>query len=188
MEIKKNKKKNILIGVCAGIASYKTCELVRLLVKNDFTVKIMMTEPATKFVSPLVFGELSKNPVYLDMFEPKRIDAVEHIALAEWASLCVIVPATANTISKIACGIADNLVTTVICALPKDTKVLIVPAMNENMWKNEIIQENILKLKKLQKYVFLEPTKGELLCGAYGDGRLPQPEDIYKKILKLIHK
>ncbi|MEM7816983.1 MAG: flavoprotein, partial [Candidatus Aenigmatarchaeota archaeon] len=112
----------------------------------------------------------------------------EHIALADWAELVVIAPATANTISKIASGISDNLLTTVICSLSKETPVLIVPAMNENMWKNRIIQENVLKLKKLKKYIILEPEKGELACGKIAEGRLPNPTKIYEKISSIINK
>lgn len=175
-------KKNILVGVCGGIASYKTCELVRLLIKNGFTVKVIMTAPATKFVTPLVFQTLSQNPVYTDMFSLIKEESPKHIDLALWASLCVIAPLSANTLSKIAAGICDNFLTTVICALPQNTKVLMAPAMNEHMWKNPIIKENVAKLRSLKKYVILEPAKGELACGAYGEGRMSEPEDIYAKI------
>ncbi|MCM8787925.1 MAG: hypothetical protein NC935_07755 [Candidatus Omnitrophica bacterium] len=181
-------KKNILIGICGGIASYKICELVRLLIKDDFKVKVMMTESATKFITPLVFQTLSGNPVYLDMFCSIKKENIEHINLSDWAQICVIAPATANTISKIACGISDNLLTTVVCALSENIPVLIAPAMNENMWKNPIIKANIAKLKKLKKYIILDPVKGRLACGKYGDGRLAEPIDIYKKIRELSFK
>ena len=180
------KNKNILLGVCGGIASYKTCELVRLLVKNGYSVKVMMTEAATKFVSPLVFQELSQNPVYLDMFALAKEDNVQHIALSQWAGLCVIAPLSANTLSKLACGICDNLLTTVVCALAKETKVLLTPAMNENMWKNTLLQENVKKLNKAKKYLIMPPQKGELACGVYGEGRMPEPKDIYKKITSIL--
>ena len=176
------KKKNILVGVCGGISAYKTCELVRLLMKNGFTVKVMMTEAAAKFVTPLTFQTLSKNPVYMDMFQVLKDESTQHIALSQWADFCVIAPLSANTLSKIAGGISDNLLTTVVCALSAKTKLVLAPAMNENMWKNPIIQENAEKLKKLKKYVFMSPQKGELACGIYGEGRMPEPKDIYKKI------
>ena len=176
------KNKNILVGVCGGISAYKTCELVRLLVKNDFTVKVIMTEAAAKFVTSLTFQTLSKNPVYMDMFQVLKEENTQHIALSQWANLCVIAPLSANTLSKIAGGISDNLLTTVVCALGAKTKLVLAPAMNENMWKNPIIQENVEKLKKLKKYVFMSPQKGELACGIYGEGRMPEPKDIYKKI------
>jgi phosphopantothenoylcysteine decarboxylase/phosphopantothenate--cysteine ligase len=174
--------KNILIGVCGGISSYKTCQLVRLLKKNNFSVKVVMTQMATKFVTPLVFQALSNNPVYLDMATLRGEEDIKHISLADWANLCVIAPLSANTLSKIAGGICDNLLTTVICALPKQTKVILVPAMNENMWRNPIIMENVRKLKKYNKYVFLQPARGELACQRYGEGRMPEPKDIFKKI------
>lgn len=179
-------KKNILLGVCGGIASYKTCELVRLLVKNGFFVKVIMTEAATKFVSPLVFQNLSGNPVYVDMFTLIKEENIQHISLARWANLCVIVPLSANTLSKIANGICDNLLTTVICALPLNTKVILAPAMNEQMWKNPIIQQQAKKLKQLKKYKLLLPQKGELACGDYGEGRMLQPQAIYKTLRFLV--
>lgn len=175
-------KKNILLGVCAGIASYKTCELVRLLVKDGFSVKVIMTESATKFVTPLVFQTLSSNMVYLDMFAPVKEENIKHIELTEWADICVVAPLTANTLSKIANGICDNLLTTVICAMPQAKKVIFAPAMNTNMWKNPIIQENADKLRKLRKYIFLNPSSGLLACGDYGEGRMPEPEEIYGRI------
>lgn len=178
-------KKNILLGVCAGISSYKTCQLVRLLVKDGFTVKVIMTISATKFVTPLVFENLSGNKVYVEMFEPITKEKIEHIDLANWSSICVIAPVTANTLSKISLGICDNLLTTVICALPETTKVLFSPAMNENMWNNFIIKENISKLQKRENYIIIPPGQGELACGAYGQGRMAEPEDIFKKIKTL---
>ena len=187
--MKKGKKgKNILVGICGGIASYKSCELVRLLIKDGHSVKVMMTDAATKFVSGLVFQELSKNSVYLDMFNLIKEENIKHISLAQWADLCVVAPASANTLSKIASGICDNLLTTVICALPLHTKVLFVPAMNECMWQNPIIVQNVKKLEKIKNYLIMSPKKGELACGAYGQGRMPQVTDIYRKIKSLLSK
>ncbi len=196
------KNKNILIGITGGIASYKSCELIRLFAKARYSVKVMMTEAATKFVSPLVFQELSQNPVYLDMFSLIKEEKIQHISLSQWAALCVIAPASANTLSKIAYGICDNLLTTVVSALDKDTKVLLAPAMNENMWKNPIIAENVRKLSaigeisppasrakqagKTGKYLIIPPQKGELACGVYGEGRMPEVKDIYSKAISLL--
>jgi len=184
--------KNILVGVSGGIASYKICELVRLLIKGKYSVKVMMTEAAVKFVTPLTFQSLSNNPVYIDMFEFPREENIQHISLSQWAHLCVIAPLSANTLSKIAAGICDNLLTTVVAALDKDTKVLLVPAMNENMWRNPLIQENVKKLsaiggsasggRGIKKYLIMPPPKGELACGVYGEGRMPEAKDIYKLI------
>lgn len=174
------KKQNVLIGVCAGIAAYKTCELARMLVKSGYSVKVMMTDSAVRFIAPLTFQTLCSNQVYTEMFSLLNEDNVQHISLAQWADVCLIAPATANTISKIAYGFCDNLLTTVVCALPKNTPVIFAPAMNSEMWNNPIIQENIKKLKSFKKYQIIEPGKGELACGAYGDGRMAEPEDIFK--------
>ncbi len=180
-------RKNVVVGVCGGISSYKTAELVRLLVKTGFSVKVIMTEAAVKFVTPLVFQTLSKNHVYIDMFNLYG-ENTQHIALADWADLCILAPLSANTLSKMAYGICDNLLTTVICALPKSIKVLSAPAMNENMWNNPIVKENIGKLKSKKKYLFLAPIKGELACGAYGEGRMAEAKDIFKHIESLFKK
>ncbi len=176
------KKKKIIVGVCGGIAAYKTCELVRLLVKEGFLVKVVMTDAATKFITPLTFQALSQNRVYLDMFQLIKEESIEHISLAQWADICVIAPLSANTLSKISQGICDNLLTTVVCALPQKTKVIMAAAMNEHMWKNPIVQDNVAKLKKLKKYLILNPAKGQLACGSYGEGRMPEVKEIYKKI------
>ena len=185
---KKRKKTNILIGVCAGIASYKTCELIRLLVKNAYQVKVMMTESATKFIAPLVFQELSRNPVYIDMFSLIKDENIKHISLAQWADICVLAPLTANTLSKVSRGICDNLLTTVVCALPEETPVILAPAMNECMWNNPLIQENTRTLQKFKKYNILSPRKGQLACGTYGEGRMPAVGDIYTAIKSSLRK
>jgi len=176
---KSMKKGNILIGVCGGISSYKTCELVRLFVKRGFSVKVVMSEAATKFVTPLVFQNLSRNPVYADMFQILNREDTQHISLAQWADCCLVAPLSANSLSKIASGICDNLLTTVICALPQKVEIVLAPAMNEHMWKNPIIQKNVKKLKDLKRYSILNPRRGELACGVFGEGRMPEAADIF---------
>ncbi|MFH1768286.1 MAG: flavoprotein [Candidatus Omnitrophota bacterium] len=180
-------KRNILIGICGGIASYKTVEAIRQLIKYNCAVKVVMTEAATKFVTPLVFKTVSNNPVYIDMFHAQAI-GIEHIALSEWVDLSLVAPLSANTLSKIACGICDNLLTTIICALSKKTKVIFVPSMNERMWENPIIQENLNKLKKQSNYHFLYPQVGELACGESGRGRMVEADKIVKYIKSLLKK
>lgn len=174
------KDKNIVLGVSGGIAVYKSVDLVSRLKKQGANVDVIMTEAATKFVTPLTFQTLSLNPVYIDMFgEPKNYD-VEHISLAERADLFVIAPATANIIGKIATGIADNLLTTTVMATK--SKVIFAPAMNTNMYLNPIVQKNISYLKELG-YEFIDPGTGMLACQTYGPGRMAEPVDILQYIL-----
>ena len=174
------KDKNIVLGVTGGIAVYKAVDLVSKLKKQNANIDVIMTEGATKFVTPLTFQTLSLNPVYVDMFgEPKNYN-VEHISLAERADLFVIAPATANTIGKIANGIADNLLTTTVMATK--AKVILAPAMNTNMYLNPIVQKNMSYLKELG-YEFIEPGTGMLACGAYGPGRMAEPIDILEYIV-----
>jgi len=135
----------------------------------------------------LTFQTLSNNPVYLDLFDVIDKTKVEHIDLADWCDVFMLAPATANTISKIALGIADNLLTTVIMALPQKTPVIIASAMNVHMWENEIVQKNIQTLKNFKnKYIFIEPQKGMLACGYEGKGKLAKTEDIIKTIKKVV--
>lgn len=174
------KDKNIVLGVTGGIAVYKAVDLVSRLKKQGAKVSVIMTEAATKFVSPLTFQTLSLSPVYVDMFgEPKNYD-VEHISLAERADLFVIAPATANTIGKIAYGIADNLLTTTVMATK--AQVVFAPAMNTNMYLNPITQKNISFLKE-EGYEFIEPGVGRLACEVYGPGRMEEPENILQYII-----
>ena len=174
------KDKNIIVGVSGGIAAYKAVDLVSRLKKQRANVEVIMTEHATKFVSPLSFQTLALNPVYLDMFkEPRNFD-VEHISLAEKADLFIIAPATANIIGKISNGIADDLLTTTIMATK--AKVVFSPAMNTNMYLNPIVERNMANLKELG-YEFIKPGTGMLACQTYGPGRMAEPSDIVEYII-----
>lgn len=141
------KGKNIIIGITGGIAAYKICDLIRLLVKDDFNVEVIMTESACQFITPLTIQTLTGNPVYTELFNLIRESKIGHISLAEKADCMVIAPATANTIGKIASGVADNLLTTTVLATK--APVLIVPSMNKNMWDNPILQENLKKIVRV---------------------------------------
>ncbi len=175
------KQKKILIGICGGIAVYKIASLVNYFVKYGCEVRVIMTSSATQFVTPLTFQALTRNAVYLDTFDTINEKEIEHISLAKWADVFVVAPATANTISKIACGIADNLLTTVLMASPQKTKVIFAPAMNIEMWKNPILQKKVDFLKNIsKKYIFIEPRSGVLACGDEGIGKLADPEEIAK--------
>jgi len=167
--------KNIVLGISGGIAAYKSCDLTRMLVKNGANVHVVLTEAAKKFVTPLTLQTLSGNPVYQDMFSLIEEKDIGHISLAEQADLILVAPATANIIAKVANGICDDLLTTVICA--SNAPVLFAPSMNTNMWENLITQKNIRALKEFN-YKFIEPESGELACGTEGKGRLPELERI----------
>jgi len=169
------KGKHIIVGVSGGIAAYKAVELVSRLRKAGAEVKVVMTKNATKFVAPLTFGEISKHPVAIDMFENVTNWDVEHIAMATWADAYIIAPATANIIGKVANGIADDMLSTQIMATK--APVYFCPAMNTNMYENPITQRNIETLKAFGYHV-LDAASGELACGTTGAGRLPEPEDI----------
>ncbi len=189
-------ERNILLGVTASIAIYKSCELIRKLKECGFMVSVVMTKEAEELIKPIVFQSLSGRRVYRGGIfdEPdtcklennglpsdRQSQEIEHIALAEKADLILVAPATANFIAKIACGICDDLLTCTICA--SKTKVLIAPAMNENMYQNKITQSNIAKLKSCG-YKFIAPHKGILACGKVGVGCLAPLEDIIKEVKK----
>ncbi len=179
----KVKKKRIIIGVTGCIAAYKVCELVSRLRQAGAEIRVIMTKEAREFVGPLSFRVLSGAPVFAEMFEVPREFNPAHIGLADWANLVAIVPSTANVIGKVASGIADDLLTCVVMATK--APVLLAPAMNANMYKNRIVQENIEKLKKLG-YDFVGPGEGYLACGYEGIGRLATTEEIIKSIERLI--
>lgn len=179
------KNKKVLIGITGGIAAYKICDLINILRKEGVNVKVIMTESAEKFITPLTIQTLTSNPVYTELFINASETEVEHIALAEWADLIVVAPASANTIGKVANGISDNLLTTVIMAISEKTPIIIAPAMNTNMWNNKIVKENIRKLKNISKqYIFINPKIGRLACGDYGEGPLAEIESIISIIKK----
>lgn len=167
--------KTILVGITGGIAAYKICELIRRFKKNGANVKVVCTPNALNFVTKLTLQNLSQNEVYVEEFEVKKWKP-EHISLADEADIMVIAPATANTVSKIACGIADNLLTSIACAFRK--KMIIAPAMNCNMWNNPGVKENI-RVLKARGIEILEPESGFLACGYLGKGRLCGVDKIY---------
>ena len=179
------KQRVIVLGVTGGIACYKAVELVRLLVKAGHKVQVIMTRGAMEFVKPLTFQTLSENPVATETFNLTQESEIGHINLADSADLFVVAPATANVIGKIAGGIADDLLTTVIMAT--QAPVLIAPAMNIHMYDNPILQENLRKLRRIGHHV-LEPAAGYLACGYEGKGRLPDPEKIAEEIARLLKK
>ncbi|MCM8800763.1 MAG: bifunctional phosphopantothenoylcysteine decarboxylase/phosphopantothenate--cysteine ligase CoaBC [Candidatus Omnitrophica bacterium] len=179
----KNKKKEIILGVTASIAIYKACQLIRQLKEEGFSVTVVMSKEAGKFIRPLVFQSLSGNKVYQGLFAPVQTWEIEHVALADKANLVLVAPATANIIGKLASGIYDDLLTCIISATR--APVLICPAMNENMYKNKVVQDNIKRLK-LYGYRFVEPKIGRLACGRKGWGRLAEPDEIIKEVKRIL--
>lgn len=173
----------IVLGVTGGIAAYKAVELCRLFVKNGADVRVVMTEAAKQFVTPLTFQTVSGNRVYDDLFAATGNYSVDHIGLAQHAGLFVIAPASANCIGKIASGIADDLLTTTVMAAC--CPVLLAPAMNTRMYENPITQQNMEKLQSLG-YRFVHPAEGELACGDSGRGRLAPAEDIFRAVQALL--
>ncbi len=171
--------KNILIGVCGGIAAYKSANIISKLKKKGYNVKVIMTENATKIITPLTLETLSRNKVVVDMWDINRGYEVEHISLAEWADLVLIAPATYNMVGKIANGIADDMLSTVISACTKPKYIAL--AMNVNMYENPILKENIKKLEKYG-YNFIEADEGFLACNANAKGRLKNEDEIVKII------
>ncbi|MBP1710572.1 MAG: phosphopantothenoylcysteine decarboxylase / phosphopantothenate--cysteine ligase [Deltaproteobacteria bacterium] len=175
--------KKIVLGITGGIAAYKAAELTRALIRAGAQVRVIMTESAMEFITPLTMQTLSQGPVYTDMFAPTDQYDMAHIALADFADAFVIAPATGNVIGKIASGIADDLLTTTVMAQNKPT--LICPAMNDKMLANPIVQENILKLKKFG-YMVMDSGVGELACKTSGSGRLPDIPEIMQAVESLL--
>lgn len=175
------KNKHVLLGVTGGIAAYKAPAIVSRLKKLGMKVKVVMTEAATKFVTPLTFQTMSNEVVHVDMFDQLNNMDVEHIALAKWADVMVIAPATANTMAKLAYGIADNMLTTV--ALATTVPILIAPAMNTQMLRADATQEALKVLKNRKQYEILPTAEGLLACQDVGEGKMLEPEDIVDYIL-----
>ncbi len=175
--------KEILLGVTGGIAAYKSVLLLRELTKYGANVNVIMTKSATEFVGPLTFQTLSGNPVTTDIFTLFASSEIGHVALASRADLLVIAPATANIIGKIANGIADDFLSTMVMATR--VPVLFAPAMNTNMWASQVVQKNITNLKEMN-YHFMDPAEGELACGVIGRGKLADIDAIMDEIKALL--
>lgn len=175
--------KHIVLGVTGGIAAYKSCEIVSMLRKRKAEVRVIMTKNATQFVQPLTFETLSNAPVVTDTFVRDGTWEVEHIALAKWADLFLIAPATANIIAKMACGIADDMLSTTVLATK--APVLLAPAMNTGMWTADATQRNIRTLKE-RAVQLIGPDSGFLACGDSGAGRMSEPAAIVDAVTELL--
>lgn len=179
------KGKTIVLGVCGGIAAYKACELTRRLVEREVEVHVVLTKSAQEFVTALTFQTLSSHPVHTDLFNLTQEQEIGHISLADRADAVVIAPATADVIAKIAHGLCNDLLTTLVCATR--APILLAPSMNVNMWNNKITQENLEKLRK-HGCLVIEPEAGYLACGYNGKGRLPDPEALIDSLEKILSK
>lgn len=178
-QFSKLRNKEIIVGITGGIAAYKTAELIRLLTRRGANVHVVMTKNAMQFVTPLTFQTLSGNPVIHEMFELFRGSKIGHIALSDIADLLIIAPATANIIGKIANGIADDFLTTMVMATT--VPVFFVPSMNTKMWSSKMVQANMVRLREAG-YEVMEPASGDLACGTEGKGRLPSIEEIVERV------
>ena len=171
--------KKILLIICGGIAAYKSLEIIRILKKNGVSIKTILTKSGAEFVTPLSITSLSQSKVYQDLFSLENETEMDHISLSRWADLILIVPATANIISKLANGNTDDLASTVVLASNK--KIFIAPAMNVRMWNHQSTKENINKLKAYN-YKLIGPETGEMACGEYGEGKMSEPVIIINEL------
>ena len=181
--MKKNKK--ILIVIGGGISAYKALDLIRLLKKNSFEIKTVLTKSGSKFVTPLSITALSGGKVYEDLFDKDNEAEIDHISLSRWADLIIVLPTTANLISKLSIGKAEDLATTILLASNKD--IILVPAMNVRMWSHKATQNNCKTLVGYG-YNFLGPKSGSMACGEYGPGKMVSPKKIFDEIKNYFHK
>jgi phosphopantothenoylcysteine decarboxylase/phosphopantothenate--cysteine ligase len=172
-------QKKILVIICGGISAYKSLELIRLLKKQDVEVKTILTKSAKEFVTPLSVASLSQGKVYDDLFNAENEAEMNHISLSRWADVILVVPATANTISKLSAGSSVDLASTVILASDKD--IFLTPAMNVRMWEHPSTKQNLNKLKSYG-YKIIGPEIGDMACGEFGEGKMTEPKDILQTI------
>ena len=179
------KNKKILIVIGGGISAYKALDLIRLLKKNNVNIKTILTKSGKEFVTPLSITTLTKNKTFEDIFDKNSEAEIDHISLSRWADLIIVLPTTANFMTKLSIGKAEDLASTVLLASNKD--ILLVPAMNVRMWLHKATQRN---LKTLQDYgyYFIGPEKGEMACGEYGEGKMSSPRQIYSYLKNYFHQ
>lgn len=183
------KDKNIVLGICGSIAAYKSPLILREFIKSGSNVNCVMTKAAKEFVTPNTLSNLSKNPTIEDLYDKQLTDdGAWHVKLAHKCDLLLIAPCSAATIGKLANGICDNALSTLVMSLPKDTPIGICPAMDYTMWENPALQRNLVLLREEFGYNILEPETGELSSGLFGKGRLPEIEKIYNFANKLLKK
>lgn len=183
----------LLLGVTGGIAAYKAADLASKAIKEGFVVRVVMTESATRFVSAMTFEALTGEPVTTTAWgtsapvpgDPGGTSTIDHIRLAKWAELAVIAPLTANTLGKLACGLADDALTTTWTALPARVPSVLFPAMNTEMWLNPVVQRNLRWLEETGRHRIVQPIEKRLACGDVGVGGLPEVPDILEILRKI---
>lgn len=175
--------REVVVAVCGGIAAYKVCHVVSRLVQRGAGVTVAMTAAATKFVGPLTFEALSGRRVLLSLWEAPEPNDSQHIRLTDRADAILVAPATANVIAKLAAGLADDVVTTLVLAA--DSPVVLAPSMNERMWNHPATQANLARLRQFGTHI-IDPATGWLACRTTGQGRLPEPEEIVETVVKLM--
>ena len=173
------KNKKILLVIGGGISAYKALDLIRLLKKNSLNIKTILTKSGKEFVTPLSITTLTRNKTFEDIFDKNSEAEIDHIALSRWADLIIVLPTTANFMTKLSIGKAEDLATTVLLASNKD--ILLVPAMNVRMWLHKATQKN-LKILQDYGYNFIGPEKGEMACGEFGEGKMSSPRQIYSYV------
>ena len=171
--------KKILFIICGGVSAYKSLEVIRLFKKNNAEIKTILTRSAKEFVTPLSIVSLSQGKVYEDLFSVENESEMDHIALSRWADVIIVAPATANTINKLSQGSSEDLASTVILASNK--QIFLAPAMNVRMWEHQSTKDNLKTLKKYG-YKLIGPVIGDMACGEYGEGKMLDPLEIFKKI------
>ncbi len=179
------KNKKILIIVGGGISAYKSLDLIRILKKNNSNIKVILTKSGKEFVTPLSITTLTKNKTFEDIFDKDTEAEIDHISLSRWADIILVLPTTANFMTKLSIGKAEDLATTVLLASNKD--ILLVPAMNVRMWHHKATQKNF-KILQDYGYLFIGPIKGEMACGEYGEGKMSSPRQIYSYLKNYFDK
>lgn len=178
--------RRILVALSGGIACYKTATLVSRLVQRQAEVRVIMTEAATRFITPLTLQSLSGSSVLTDIWEHDDHPDSQHIGLARWCDLLVIAPATADIIARIAAGTTGDLVSLVACALPRETPAIVVPAMNSDMWENPVTQRNVATVQQMLGWTMVGPAEGWQACRTSGPGRMVEPDEIVDSIAKVL--
>ena len=175
--------RRVAVALTGGIACYKTATLVSKLTQNGADVRVLMTEAATKFVGPLTFQSLSGKPVLTSIWQADDRPDSQHVGVARWCELLIIAPASADIIARLAQGLTSDVVTLTACALPKQTPVLLAPAMNAQMWENPVTQRNVQTVRDLLQYELVGPDTGWQACRTQGAGRMSDPEVLYQAVV-----